>query len=255
MRSRPTRLKTWMVAGLVVGASASCSLIGTDSEPRAIDDLPDDLFSTTTSTSAPDEEPQFDFPLYFYTTDGGLVRFDRQVDDEPSVQGALDALASGPNEEEAGQEESSVSSRFVQDMNPAGLVTDGVLEVVVEGTRLRELTTGEDTTRVRQIYTQIVCTMHALDLNINTEEIEGVDLVTITDEEGPILVNTAGGEVIGRAVGPEDFNNCKTAEQLAAEAAEAGENGEEGEDETENGSGLPSSPTTARNPTTSGGAS
>lgn len=223
-RSRPQRL-----VGVLVGVSvlvAACS-IPTDEEARAVEDVPEDLFVTTTAvpeTVVDEEESEFSMPLFFYNDEDGLVRVDRPRDEAPTVQGILDALASAPTEEEL-ETTPGIATRFLPDMQPvAALDSDsGLLTVMVQVPQLREFveTLPEE---VQRIYTQIVCSMDAL-----TPLIEAVQ---INDTEGPIRVQDDDGTARDGPIRPADVNDCKTAAELAAEAAAEAEAEAEGDGES-----------------------
>jgi hypothetical protein len=134
------------------------------------------------------------------------------------VQDTLDALAASPTAEEF-TEHGDISSKLFAGLQPQALpVESGVLQVQVAGEEMSDAADAE-ARRVTQIYSQIVCSVGALGV--------GVERVQIQDAKGPVKVQIqSSGEIVEEAVGPSQFNDCKTAEQLAEEAAAA----EEGED-------------------------
>lgn len=224
--SRPRRLVAVLVGLSIV--TAACS-IPTDEEARPVDDVPDDLFATTTAvpdTVVDDEQSEFNLPLFFYNDEDGLVRVDRPRDEAPTVQEALVALTASPTPEEV-EETPGIATRFLPGMQPeASLDSESrLLTVMVQGPELREaVETAPE--RVQRIYTQIVCSMDALTTLIET--------VQINDTEGAIRVQDDDGTARDGPIGPADVNDCKTAAELAAEAVEEADAEAEAEAEGDN---------------------
>ena len=222
MNGRFLRHRRWRV-GLSTAFAilvAGCTF-GPDEQARPVDDAPVDLLQpTTTETIATDvvEDEGFTMTLMFIDSQDRRVAVTRQVESRPSVQDVLDALANQPvDAESAAHPESPIRSALFGSLNPqdAG-VEDGQLRVLVEGEELRQATV-DIPGRVRLIYGQIVCSIAEL-------ETSGIDRVVIDDAEGTIQPPTEEVEVVTGGVGPDKFNDCITAEEIAAaEGAAAAE--------------------------------
>ena len=224
MRNRTGWILIGTALALVVGACG----VPVDDEPRALGNLPDQLYETTTPDTTPvQEDPNFTLTLYFFNDTGGgnLVRVARARDNRPSKQDALYALAA-PTEEEV---PANLSTNFPSNLNPTvgDRSENGALEVNVNGveSNIREL----EAPQIRAIYTQIVCTLTDLD-----ETVRGIQIL---DESGPIPGVNNDAEATEEPVTRADvINSCKTIEELTAEAtAEAegeGEGTTEGEETT-----------------------
>ncbi|MEZ5406691.1 MAG: hypothetical protein R2761_01625 [Acidimicrobiales bacterium] len=179
-------------------ALAGCA-IAVDSAPRPVDNRPEDLFSTTTSTIVPEKAANRLF-LYFVNASNNLVRVEIPRDTPATPQQAIDALVA-PSQEvlTAGLTTRLPSLGFTAEEE---IGAGGVLTITVTGPELRT-TANADPPKVARIYAQIVCTVSELGV--------GATAVEIKDEEGQIPV------LLPEAATPEthpvtraNFANCVT---------------------------------------------
>lgn len=214
---RVHRVSPGIRAGALITATlvvAGCSF-GTDAQARPVDDAPSELFeplTTQTSVEEPEEEG-FDMTLMFVDSNSNLVPVVRTQDTPPTAQNILDGLSSDPlADEQAARPESTIITRLFLSMNPqASSVDEGVLEVSIVGDELRaELIEGND--RVALIYAQIVCSVTKL-------EDPTITAVRLVDAEGTVPAVTRLPERVDRPVGPADYFDCITVDDVAAAAA------------------------------------
>lgn len=224
-----------MTPRLTVSMLLCCALvlsgcgIGAEDQARAIDSIPEE-WETTLTTVAPEsqeEAPDFFLHVYYVDTDNRLRSFDRPKDSQPTLQEAVEAVFGQPTDSEIedvpGIRNSLPlqTSPFPETDGPDG---NGVLTIRLEKSELSD-TLSETPDRIRRVYSQIVCTMVAMEwLNVSSVRIE--------DASGVIRV-TVDASPLERPVGAADVDDCKTAEQQDAEAAEAQD--EEGVETTEGG--------------------
>jgi len=226
-RSRPlTPRRLGLALGLAI-CLAGCG-ISTDEDARAVPDLDQNLFdvATTSTTEEVVETPRYELQLYFVNDDNTLVEVVRPRETRASIQETLELLTAPPSEAELADNpgvQGIVDTRLPGGLEPqAGVVSElGVLPVHVSNEI--GLAVSENPDRVREIYSQIICTVVALEPRILG--------VQISDDTGPILVSIEG-EVIERPVTTADVDDCRTGLQKANEVAEAVNEGE-GEDEGE----------------------
>lgn len=178
--------------------AAGCA-ISVDQTAREVPNPPSNLLNTTTASTAVPGAP-FTLVLYFLNEEGQLVRVFRPRDTEASTQDALTALAQ-PSDDEIAKNIGLNSKLGPLVFTPEAVDNQGVLPLKVEGDALRGFTTT-DSDRVTKIYTQIVCTVVALDSHIKG--------VQIFDSVGAIPV-VVGDAPVTRPVGPGDFNQCTPA--------------------------------------------
>ena len=213
-RAVGSRARVALVTLAVV--SGACS-VATHEEAQPVEDAPEDLL-VPPSTQAPlEDEPttEVELVLYYTNAEGQLVRVTRMRQTTPTNQEVLDALVTNPEAEP--DAELVASTQF-----PANIVTtaqpveNGTLTVVVEGgDPLMRVLIEENPPRVRQIYSQLVCTM------VRGIPDSSIARVLLADAEGPIQVSiTTEGEPYVGPVEPAQLNDCKTAADLAQEAAE-----------------------------------
>ncbi|MDH4363470.1 MAG: GerMN domain-containing protein [Acidimicrobiia bacterium] len=186
------------VLTLALLALAGCA-IAVDSAPHPVANVPDDLFSTTSSTIVPAKAANRLF-LYFVNASNNLVRVELPRDTPATPQEAIDALVA-PSQEvlTAGLTTRLPSLGFTAEQQ---ISEEGVLTVTVTGPELRT-TANADPPKVAKIYAQIVCTVSELSA--------GATAVEIKDEEGQIPV------LLPEAATPEthpvtraNFANCVT---------------------------------------------
>jgi hypothetical protein len=195
---------------------SGCSTIPLDEQAHGVDDVPDGFLQTTVSApaeTAPPDETTHVLVLYFVNSENNLVRVERPREETMTLQEAISALTAPPLETEL-EANPGITTTLLAGLEPTtGAITDsGVLPIQVSGGELR-LSSTETPDRVRFIYSQIVCTAVA-----NKSSILAVQ---INDDEGAIRVQGQDGAVIDGPVTPADLNDCKTAEQIAAETLEA----------------------------------
>lgn len=200
---------------LMAAALAGCSTIPVDETAQAVDDVPPGFLESSTTTvvdTIPEADPPHLLTLYFVNAENRLVRVERARDEPAILQDAIDAVSAPPTETEL-SEYPGITTTLLAGLQPdAETISDsGVLTVVVTGDELRTSST-QAPERVRLVYSQIVCTAVAF-----RSDIEAVD---IQDAEGSIRVPGGEGSVIEGAVTPADLNDCKTAEELAAEVVD-----------------------------------
>ncbi|MEL7156596.1 MAG: hypothetical protein AAFN30_08355 [Actinomycetota bacterium] len=222
--SRP-RLRAWALALAGLLLLAACS-VPTDERARAIDDAPAEVLEGTTTTveEISEDEVEFVVKLFFYNEQNQLLVVDRPSDEQPLLDDVLLSLVANTPEEQ--DQYPGINTRLLATPPPLRVfelnTDEGVLTVLDEGNQYR----GFETTnpeRVQRVFSQVVCTM--------TEVRSDISAVRIIDGEGDIRVqSTQDGAVIEGPVSREAVNECKTAEQLAAEAAEEAE-AADGEDQ------------------------
>jgi hypothetical protein len=208
------RLVSLVLTACLIGAGCS---ISAHSSATPVDDAPDDLLNPiTTAPPQPDEDDTYQLVLMFVNSSGRRVRVVRTQESEPTVQNVLDGLANQPTESERAEHtDNPITSPLLPSMIPTDTGTEsGVLRVGVEGPELREIAT-ETPDALTLIYGQIVCSV------VELEE-SGIDFVEVFDAEGRIDALPDGGPVtpIDRPVGPEQYNNCATASEIALAEAE-----------------------------------
>jgi hypothetical protein len=210
-------------------AAGGCAIMGTDDEPRAIsnNEIPEELFTTSTTPTTVAVEPDYELPLFFVFQDR-LAMTTRPFETEPSVQHAVDALVAGTTDQEAA---AGLETKLFPGMSLLSMA-DGLLTVHVDGEEARAAT-GENPNRVALVYSQIVCTVNAL-----VPEGEPEILVTIVDDnDEPTIKVSVTDAVLAEPVGPGHFGGCQT-EPLP-------ENEETDEDDDEDGDGGSTSTTIA----------
>ncbi len=227
MIPNPSRFRRSLFAvAVTLTLAASGCAIPTDENARPVDDVPADLFATTTTVveAVEPDESEFTMTLFFYNDQQQLVLVRRPVEETP-VLGEVLAALSGLTEEEL-EEQPGLRTTLLSD-SPLTVTeidrTARVLTVSAGDTRYRELLVTESD-RLQRIFGQVVCTMTAASGD--------VDRIRLVDPEGTIGVqNSQDGTVLEGPVGPQNVNDCLTAADLAAETLEAAE----GEAETDGG--------------------
>ncbi len=216
-------LRVRFIVGLLTWsfAAAACS-IGVDGAARPVDDAPSDLLdptTTTATTTKPEDDDSFLLVLMYINSNGRRVAVSRPQEERPTVQDVLDGLVTPPTEsEQALHVDNPITSRLLPSMAPTNSGVDGdVLRVTVAGTELRD-TALERPDNLPLIYGQIVCSIVEL-------EDTTIRFVEIFDDEGRINALPDGGELrpIEGPVGPESYNDCATAAEIAAAEAIADE--------------------------------
>lgn len=189
------------VVALALVTLAGCA-IAVDSAPRPVANVPDDLFSTTSSTIVP-EKAASRLYLYFVNASNNLVRVELPRDTPATPQEAIDALVAPSQDVLA----AGLTTRVPELGFTAGPGTGegGVLTVTVTGSELRT-TANADPPKVAKIYAQIVCTVSELDAGASAA---GIMAVEIKDEEGqiPVLLPEAATPET-HPVTRENFANC-----------------------------------------------
>jgi len=183
---------------VVLLALTGCA-IAVDSAPRPVANVPDDLFSTTSSTIVPERAANRLY-LYFVNASNNLVRVELPRDTPATPQEAIDALVA-PSQDVLANGLTTRVPELGFTASPA-IGEGGVLTVTVTGSELRT-TANADPPKVAKIYAQIVCTVSELGV--------GATAVEIKDEEGqiPVLLPEAATPET-HPVTRENFANCVT---------------------------------------------
>ncbi|MCP4224252.1 MAG: hypothetical protein GY773_12965 [Actinomycetia bacterium] len=213
----------------LVGLAIACSVIGVgcsiplQDEAHGVDDVPPDFLAPITTApveTVPSDESSHILPLYFVDVDNNLVRVERRLTEAATVNDALLALTQHLTEAEQ-EENPGLDTRLLVGLETTAQprTSEGLVVIEVADEELRLWAEAPETAdRVQQVYSQIVCTLVALD--------ERITSVQINDGDGPIPVQGQDVSVIEGPVTPANVNDCKTADDIAAEAAEAAD-GEE----------------------------
>ncbi len=194
------RIVTSLVA---LGLLTSACVSPRETEAVIIEDVPFDLLgpaAATTTTAAVEELGPFELTLFFLADDNTLWRVERAREQAPGLQEALDALVSGPTEEEV--ENLAVRARLSEGLNPvASQPVSGLLSITVSD----EAQFRQDDVNNRLVTQVLVCTMTQFD---------SVGLVQLRDSEGTIPLSGIESESIGDTATAANYNDCE-AEDLA----------------------------------------
>ncbi len=214
------------LAATVLVAAGGCTF-GTYEEPQAVDDAPENLFAslTTTPTTPPeDADAEFTLTLMFIDGNDNLVPVNRTQDTPPGPDEVLAGLHGEPSTEElAARGDNPISTRlFLESEVPrvvdtrqeaiiepeTGEEVTGVIIDIEVGPELR-LAVVESAGQVTLMFAQIVCSL---------ERLEGfqIDGVVLVDADGPIPAPTQTPNVESRPVTAADYRGCVTADDLAA---------------------------------------
>ena len=177
----------------------------------------------------PDEDTRT-IDLYFVTPENRLIRVRREVANA-TVNQALTALTNGPLAEEI-EEFGPMESALTSDLAPEGRPRE-------EGSQVLSVDVAEDLDelaqsrpdRARLLVSQIVCTITDMAFD---PPFTGIRFF---DPQGEVLgLLDSNSQSIEGPAEPADFNDCKTAEDLEAEASEAeGQEAEDGSDTQSDG--------------------
>ncbi len=227
------RVRMLALSMLMAVALTACGL-PVDGQADALDtDEHRDLIEGTDTEDEevlvrPDEDART-IDLFFVTPENRLIRVRREVANA-TVNEALTALTNGPLAEEI-EEFGPMESALTSDLAPEGRPRE-------EGSQVLSVDVAEDLDelaqsrpdRARLLVSQIVCTITDMAFD---PPFTGIRFF---DPQGEVLgLLDSNSQSIEGPAEPADFNDCKTAEDLAAEASEA--EGQDAEDGSETDTG------------------
>lgn len=220
---------SWLIVALSPALVVAACGLPVDGEADALDT--DDYGDLIEGTDSEDEqvldaEDTRTIDLFFVTPESRLVRVEREVANA-TVNQALTALTNGPLAEEI-EQDGPMETALTSDLALQGRPRD-------EGTQILSVDVAEDLDelaqsrpdRARLLVSQTVCTITNMAFDPPYTGIR------FFDPQGEVLgLLDSNSQSIEGPARPADFNDCMTAEDLAAEADATGEevDGEETEE-------------------------
>ncbi len=172
-----------------------CTTVGGNAAV-VIQDVPYELTGTSLATVPPVVEPEgpFTLTLYFISeADESLISVERNREQPPQLQEAINALSAGPTEAELAL--APMRARFSESLNPVvSAPTAGLVVITVsDEAQLRDSSN-------RLPAQVLVCTL---------TQFEGVNAVQLRDSRGPIQLAGANAESIeSEFARRENYNDC-----------------------------------------------
>ncbi len=218
------RHQRWLrpLATLLVAAMISGCALPLDAEPNGLnaDGAYDEIVlgeTTTTVESALQVVDPTNLGLYFVGADGQLRILQRGVD-VPQIPQILDQLEVPPTEEEL-EQFPDLTTRVIQAFEAKNLgrlnKEDQLGLLTIEVAPLLQATATETPRQAREAVSQIVCTITALRFIDNPIPITSVAFVDV--DQNPLSITDSEGAAIESPFQNSDFNDCETAEDIAAE--------------------------------------